>query len=88
MTSKLDKRCGFEYTRCGFRNTNLEAIAEMSVLKRLLSSALRVKVLSHFFLRTEESVYVRQLAGFLRESPGTVARELTNLEKAGVLRSE
>lgn len=58
------------------------------VLKRLFSSGLRVKVLSHFFLHPGESAYVRELAGALGESPGTVTRELTNLQEAGVLRSE
>jgi predicted nucleotidyltransferase len=58
------------------------------VLKRLFSSGLRVKMLSHFFLHPGESAYVRELAGSLGESPGTVTRELTNLQEAGVLRSE
>jgi predicted nucleotidyltransferase len=58
------------------------------VLKRLFSSGLRVKVLSHFFLHPGESAYVREVAGALGESPGTVTRELTNLQGAGVLRSE
>lgn len=58
------------------------------VLKRLFSSGLRVKVLSHFFLHPGESAYVRELAGALGESPGTLTRELTNLQEAGVLRSE
>jgi predicted nucleotidyltransferase len=57
-------------------------------LKRLFSSKLRVKVLSNFFLHPGESAHVRGLAGALGEPPGTVARELSNLHQAGVLRSE
>jgi len=58
------------------------------ILKRLFSSGLRVKVLSHFFSHPGEDAYVREIAKVLGESPGTVARELANLEKAGILRSE
>jgi len=58
------------------------------LLKRLFSSGLRVNVLSHFFLHPGKSAYVREVALALGESPGTVARELMNLQEAGVLRSE
>jgi len=56
-------------------------------LKRLFSSSLRVKALSHFFMHPGESFHVRGLAGILEESAGTLARELANLEAAGVLAS-
>lgn len=56
-------------------------------LKRLFSSSLRVKALSHFFMHPGESFHVRGIAGILEESAGTLARELTNLEAAGVLAS-
>lgn len=56
-------------------------------LKALFSSKLRVKVLSHFFLHPGESFHVRGIAGVLGGSAGTMARELANLEAAGLLAS-
>ena len=55
------------------------------VLKQLFSSALRVRVLSWLFLRPGESFHVRGLASTIKESPGTLARELANLENAGIV---
>lgn len=57
-------------------------------LKRLFSSKLRVKVLSHFFFHPGETFHVRRLAAELEESAGSVARELSNLQEAGVLMSK
>jgi predicted nucleotidyltransferase len=54
-------------------------------LKHLFSSKLRVKVLSHFFFHPGETIHVRGLAAELKESPGSVARELAHLEEAGIL---
>ena len=56
------------------------------ILKYLFSSGLRVKVLSHFFFHPGEDFYIRNLASVLTEPPGTLARELTHLEKAGILK--
>ncbi len=56
-----------------------------STLKRLFSSKLRVKVLSHFFFHPGETFHVRRLAAELVASPGSVGRELAHLEKAGIL---
>ena len=56
-------------------------------LKRLFSSSLRVNALSHFFMHPGESFHVRGIAAILEESAGTLARELINLEAAGVLAS-
>jgi len=58
------------------------------ILKYLFSSKLRVKILSHFFFHPGESFYIRQLASVLREPAGTVARELSHLEEAGMLKHE
>jgi predicted nucleotidyltransferase len=55
-------------------------------LKYLFSSRLRVKVLGHFFFHPGQTFHVRGLATELRESAGTVGRELRHLEKAGLLR--
>jgi predicted nucleotidyltransferase len=57
-------------------------------LKRLFSSGLRVKVLSHFFFHPGEAFHVRGLAAEIEESAGSVARELAHLEEAGILTSE
>ncbi len=57
-------------------------------LKYLFSSKLRVKVLSHFFFHPGEDFYIRHLASVLKEPPGTLARELSHLEKAGILKHE
>jgi predicted nucleotidyltransferase len=56
-----------------------------STLKRLFSSKLRVKALSHLFFHPGETFHVRRLAVELDESPGSVGRELAHLEKAGIL---
>ncbi|MFC1595488.1 nucleotidyltransferase domain-containing protein [Gemmatimonadota bacterium] len=61
---------------------------DTTILKRLFSSGLRISVLSHFFMNPGESFYVRSLANLLGESAGNLARELTNLEEAGLLRSK
>lgn len=53
-------------------------------LKCLFSSELRVKVLSHFFFHPGEDFHIRRLASVLKEPPGTLARELSHLEKAGI----
>jgi predicted nucleotidyltransferase len=56
-----------------------------TTLKPLFSSGLRVKLLDHFFLHPGEEFYVRQIAAALNEPVGTVARELSHLEEAGIL---
>lgn len=63
-------------------------MSAMALLKRLFSSKLRIKVLSHFFLRPGETFHVRRLAEILDEPVGTLSRELLNLEKAGLLLSK
>ena len=60
---------------------------EAQILKRLFSSKLRVSVLSHFFMNPGESFHVRSLATILGESAGNLARELNNLEEAGLVQS-
>lgn len=57
-------------------------------LKRLFSSNLRIKVLSHFFFHPGESFHVRHLASLLDEPAGTLTRELTNLAEVGILHLE
>jgi len=61
---------------------------EAQILKRLFSSKLRVSVLSHFFMNPGESCHIRSLATILGESAGNLARELNNLEEAGLVQSK
>ena len=58
------------------------------ILKTLFSSKLRIKVLTHFFFHPGETIHVRGLAAALGEPAGTVARELANLERGGILHSK
>lgn len=57
-------------------------------LKYLFSSKLRVRVLSHFFFHPGEDFYIRHMASIIKEPPGTLTRELSHLEKAGILKHE
>lgn len=57
------------------------------MLKHLFSSTLRVKILEYFFFHPGEEYYVSNLASLLDDRVGTVARELINLEEAGILSS-
>lgn len=56
-------------------------------LKALFSSETRIKALSHFFLHTGESFYLRQLEKILKIPVGQLGRELLNLEKIQLLTS-
>lgn len=51
----------------------------------LIPSKTRRQVLAYFVEDPEAQVYVRELAGELRESPQQVYRELINLENWGLL---
>jgi len=58
------------------------------ILKILFSSGLRIRILSHFFFHPGETIHVRGLATALDEPAGTVARELANLKRGGILQSK
>jgi DNA-binding transcriptional ArsR family regulator len=58
------------------------------MLKRLFSSGVRADVLSLLLESPEEKFYVREVAKLLRKNPSAVKRELDNLEKMGILRSQ
>lgn len=51
-------------------------------------SGLRKDLLLLFFTNPERKYYVRQLAKQLNASPGTIHREIKNLEKSGIISSE
>jgi predicted nucleotidyltransferase len=56
-------------------------------LKALFSSETRIKILSHFFLHTDESFYIRQLENLLELPVGQLSRDLVNLEAINLLTS-
>jgi predicted nucleotidyltransferase len=53
-----------------------------------LRSKLRRELLTHFYVNRKARVYVRQLAGILGVDPTNLSRELSRLEREGLLRSE
>ena len=57
------------------------------MLETLLGSKLRVKVLGWLFTHPDERYFVRQLSSLLKEDSTNVSRELSRLEKSGVLTS-
>lgn len=52
---------------------------------RLFASKLRVEILVLFFSRSEESLYLGEIAKRTGENRGNISRELRNLESIGVL---
>jgi DNA-binding transcriptional ArsR family regulator len=58
------------------------------MLKRLFTSSARIKILDLFFHNTEDEYYIRELTRLLDEQINSVRRELTNLKKAGLLKSK
>lgn len=58
------------------------------MLNRLFSSRTRVKILTLFLMNPGEEVYVRQIARRVEENINAVRRELENLERVGLLKSE
>ena len=63
-------------------------VLESSLLERLFSSRVRIQLLSAFLLHPEEPHHIRALASKVDAHYSAVWRELKNLEKAGLLRSE
>lgn len=58
------------------------------MLKTLISSKIRRAILKEFLSNPENKYYVRQLAGMLLVSVGSLHKELAKLEKEGMLQSE
>ena len=55
------------------------------MLETLLGSKLRAKVLGWLFSHPDERYYVRQLTSLVEEDSTNVSRELSRLEKTGIL---
>jgi len=53
----------------------------------LLGTKLRKKLLTHSFKNPDESYYVRELSGLIKEDPGNLSRELRKLEEEGLYNS-
>jgi len=58
------------------------------MLEKLFGSKIRAKVLGWFFTHSEERYFVRQLAQLIKEDPTNISRELSRLERLGILLSE
>ncbi|MGD0627198.1 MAG: winged helix-turn-helix domain-containing protein [Thermodesulfobacteriota bacterium] len=71
---------GGKFLRVG----NAERILGMSVF---LGTKLRKKLLAHSFNNPDESYYVRELSGLIKEDPGNLSRELRKLEEEGLYNS-
>lgn len=56
-------------------------------IEKIFGSRIRAKVLSWFYMHSDESFFVRQIATILREDSTNLSREMANLEKAGILSS-
>ena len=52
-----------------------------------LGTKLRKKLLAYSFKNPDESYYVRELSGLIKEDPGNLSRELRKLEEEGLYNS-
>ncbi len=55
------------------------------MLKNLFSSEVRISLLGHFLLHSEDEFYLRQLSSHFKISPRSVSLELKNLESIGLI---
>jgi predicted nucleotidyltransferase len=55
------------------------------ILRTLLGSRVRAKLLGWLFTHPDERYFVRQLAAFVEEDSTNMSRELARLERAGIL---
>jgi predicted nucleotidyltransferase len=60
---------------------------ERSILESLLTSRVRVKLLSYLFFN-KQSVFIRQLSNTFKISPSIVKREMENLLLVGIVKKE
>ena len=56
-------------------------------MKFLVNTKLKRKLFSYVFTHSDESFYVRELAGLIDEDPGNLSRELRKLEEEGLFYS-
>ena len=58
------------------------------MIAHIISSELRRKLLTHYFINPDEKYYVRELASLLNLDPGNLSRELRRFEKEGLFETE
>jgi predicted nucleotidyltransferase len=68
--------------------TQRQALPIPPALKALLGSTGRAKLLAHLFLRPGDAFHIRELARLLKESPGSLLRDLRRLEAIRLLQAE
>ena len=59
-----------------------------NILKSLFSSEIKISILSHFFLHSDEGYYIRQLEKILNKPVSNIQKELIKLEEIGLPRTE
>lgn len=57
----------------------------MTILSSLITSKMRINILTRLFLNTSEEAYLRELASEFNVSPSQVKEEVGNLSAAGLL---
>lgn len=62
--------------------------SEDTILERIFSSRVRIRLLSHFILHPGERKHIRALSAMIGAQYNAVWKELNNLEAAGLLSSE
>lgn len=60
---------------------------KLAVEEKIFGSRIRAKILGWFFMHSDESFFVRQLANILKEDSTNISRELSNLEEVRILLS-
>lgn len=60
----------------------------MSLLKSIIPSSVRIKILMRLFFNPDQKAYIRGLADEFDVSPSQVSQELKQLEKSNLLQSE
>jgi predicted transcriptional regulator with HTH domain len=60
----------------------------MPSFMELTKSELRRKLLAYFFTNTESRLYLREMALIIKEDPGNLSKELSNLVKEGLFNVE
>ena len=81
MEKTFDKRRQNEYFLCA------STFCSKNMLKKIFGSGARVKLFHQFLSNPNEEFFIRELTRILDEQINSLRRELTNLEKIGMLKS-
>ena len=63
-------------------------VIKILMLKRLLSSSIRVEILALLLNNPDDRFYVREIAKLLQKNPSGIKRELDNLEEIEIITSQ